>query len=160
MTVPARLPEPRTAYRIGDSPDRWPVYSADGSRQVAGRWHDVGDRVFYASEQYSTAMLEMLARWNGPPPGNQHFVQIRIPVGTSYEVVQIDALPDWHLPDSPSARRFGHLWYAERRSAILFVPSVVARPERNVIINASHPEFSRLVPGDERPVWWDERLFG
>ena len=104
-------------------------------------------------------MLEMLARWNGPPPGNQHFVAIGIPVGTSYEVAQADALPDWHLPDSPAARRFGHLWYAERRSAILVVPSVVARPERNVIINASHPEFSQLAPGEERPVWWDDRLF-
>ena len=105
--------------------------------------------------------LLMLARVGCPPLhvclGGQ--TNSEIPVGTSYEVVQADALPDWHLPDSPSARRFGHLWYAERRSAILVVPSVVARPERNVIINASHPEFSRLVPGDERPVWWDERLF-
>lgn len=120
----------------------------------------MGDWVVYASEQYSTAMLEMLVRWNGPPPGNQHFVEIEIPAGTSYEVVEVDALPDWDLPDSPSARRFGHRWYEERRSAILLVPSVVARLERNVIINASHSEFSQLMPGDETPVWWDERLFG
>ena len=89
-------------HRIGDSQGRWPVYSADGARQVAGRWHDVGDRVIYASEQYSTAMLEMLARWNGPPPGSQHFGEIRIPVGTSYEVAQVDALPDWHPRPSSS----------------------------------------------------------
>lgn len=115
--------------------------------------------MIYASERYSTAMLETLVRWNGPPPGNQHYVEIEIPGDTSYEVVDADALPDWHLPDSPSARRFGHRWYAEGRSAILIVPSVVARVERNIIINADHPDFGRLVPGIERPVWWDGRLF-
>ncbi len=159
MTDPDRLAEPRTAYRIGDLRGRWPVYSADGARLVAGRWHEAGSRVIYASEHYSTAMLEALARWNGPPPGRQHFVTIQIPAGTSYEVVDDDALADWHLQDSPSARRFGRLWYEEKRSVILVVPSVVARPERNLVINAFHPEFPRLVPDEERPVWWDRRLF-
>ena len=83
-----------------------------------------------------------------------------MPAATSYEVVDADALPDWHLPDSSPARRFGHRWYTECRSAILIVPSVVVRMERNIIINADHPEFGRLVPVEERPVWWDERLFG
>lgn len=115
--------------------------------------------MIYASEHYSTAMLEMLARWNGPPPGNQHFIEIRIPKGTSYEVLQADSVPDWNRPDSRSAREFGHLWYVQQRSAVLFVPSAVARPERNVIINADHPEFSTLKPGNELPVWWDRLLF-
>ena len=105
-------------------------------------------------------MLEALVWWNGPPPGNQHFVEIEIPVGTSYEVVDTDSLPDWHLPGSPVARRFGHRWCAEGRSAILIVPSVVARMERNLVINADHPEFARMIPGPEKPVWWDEWLFG
>ena len=135
------------------------MYSPDGARRVSGRWHDVGDRIIYASQRYSTAMLEALVRWNGPSPGNQHFVEIEIPVGTSYEVVDTDFLPDWHLQGSPLARRFGHRWYAEGRSAILILPSVVARMERNIIINADQPEFVRLVPGAERRVWWDERLF-
>ena len=104
-------------------------------------------------------MLETLVRWNGPPPGNQHFVKIVIPEDISYEVVDTTALRDWHLPDSQSARGFGHRWYARQRSAILIVPSVVARMDRNIIINAMHPEFRRLQPGPATPVWWDERLF-
>ena len=161
MTVPHRLAETLCAYRIGDRKGRWPVFSAEGARRVSGRWHEVGDRVIYASERYATAMLETLVRWNGPPPGNQHFVRIRIPAGTSHEVANPDApeLEGWHLPDSPSARRFGRRWYAESRSAILIVPSVVVRMERNIVINASHPEFSQLTPDAETPVWWDERLF-
>ena len=53
-------------------------------------------------------MLEALVRWNGPSPGNQHFVEIEIPVGTSHEVVDTDFLPDWRLQGSPPARRVGH----------------------------------------------------
>ena len=118
----------------------------------------MGDEVIYASERYSTAMLETLVRWNGPPPGNQHFVRTEIPAGTSCEIADTDTLPGWQLPDSPSARRFSQ-WYAEGRSLVLIVPSVVVRLERNIIINANHPEFPRLAPGPEEPVWWDERLF-
>lgn len=83
MTVPLRLPESLTAYRIGDSEGRWPVFSSDGARWVSGRWHDVGDRVIYTSERYSTMMLETLVRWNGPPPGRQQFIRVEIPAGTS-----------------------------------------------------------------------------
>ena len=160
MTVPLRLPESLTAYRSGDSEGGWPVSSSDGARWVSGRWHDVGDRVIYTSERYSTAMLETLVRWNGPPPGRQQFIRVEIPAGTSYEIADPDTIPGWQLPDSSSARRFGHRWYAEGRSAILIAPSVVVRLERNIIVNASHPEFQGLKPGAETPVWWDERLFG
>ena len=126
---------------------------------MSGRWHERGGRVIYASEHYSTAMLEMLARWNGPPPANQHFVRIEIPQGTTVEVIEPEDLPDWHLAGSPTAREVGHAWYARGESAVLLVPSVVARMDRNVIINADHPDFPRLLPGPETPVWWDERLF-
>ncbi len=104
-------------------------------------------------------MLEMLVRWNGLPPRDQHFVRIKIPRGISYDVIEGGDLPDWHLPDSASARRAGHRWYTSGRSAILIVPSVVARVERDVIINVDHPEFPKLKPGPETPIWWDERLF-
>lgn len=158
MTPPLRLAAPLEAYRIGDPSGRWPVYSPEGARLVSGRWHERGDRVIYASEHYSTAMLEMLARWNGPPPADQHFIRIEIPPGTMHEVIEPEDLPGWHLPDSPAAREAGHGWYTRGGSAVLLVPSVVARMDRNVLINADHPEFPRLRPGPEAPVWWDEGL--
>jgi RES domain-containing protein len=57
------------------------------------------------------------------------------------------------------SRAFGAKWYRELRSAILIVPSVVARLESNVLINAEHEDFSRMKVSRERPIWWDERLF-
>ena len=112
------------------------------------------------SEHYSTAMLEKLAHWNGMPPGNQHYIEITIPAGVTYEIATPDHLPDWHRADGNAARAFGHAWYAEGRSAVLLVPSVVARVERNVVINAGHRDFGRIKAGLETPVWWDKRLFG
>ena len=159
MTAPRALPETLGAYRIGDPAGQFPVWSAEGARRVSGRWHEAGAEVIYASETYSTAMLEMLAHWNGAPPPNQHFIQITIPNGTSYEVVTADMVPNWSHPGGEAARRFGRTWYRDNRSAILIVPSVVARMERNIVINTRHQDFAGLTAGLETPVWWDRRLF-
>ena len=147
------------AYRIGDPAGRFPVWGTEGARRVSGRWHEVGAEVIYVSEHYSTAMLERLVHWNGAPPPNQHFIEVSIPRGTSYEVATADIVPDWFRPSGEAARRFGRRWYMESRSAILIVPSVVARMERNVVINGRHPDIEGLTVGLETPVWWDQRLF-
>ncbi len=159
MSQHRKLSEPLTAYRIGDPDGQFPVFSAEGARRVQGRWHQAGDRVIYASLHYSTALLEKLVHWNGALPPNQHFIEITVPAGLSYEVVTPDILPDWHKPDGEAARRFAHGWYGEARSVALLVPSVVARMEQNAIINADHAEFTAIKPGLETPVWWDHRLF-
>ncbi len=154
-----KLHRPLTAYRIGDPNGEYPIFSHEGASRLQGRWHELGDRVIYASEHYATAMLEVLVRWNAVVPADQHFIRIVIPAGVSYEVASPAHLPNWHLPDGNESRRFGHGSYVEGRSAVLLVPSVVARMERNVVLNASHPEFSSVEHDLERRVWWDERLF-
>ena len=156
---PRVLPEATRAFRIGDLDGRFPVWSTEGAMQVAGRWHRRGDEVIYASEHYSTALLEKLVYCNGVLPPNQHFVEIAIPAGVSYEVATKDSVPNWSDANSVSARTFGTRWYRELRSAILFVPSVVARMERNIVINAKHADFPRINVGLEAPVSWDQRLF-
>lgn len=138
MTTPRTLPETLRAYRIGDPAGRFPVWSTEGARRVSGRWHEAG---------------------NGTLPPNQHFVEITIPRGTRYEVATADTVPGWAGPGGEAARRFGRTWYAENRSAILIVPSVVARMERNIVINTRHDDFANVTVGLETPVWWDQRLF-
>lgn len=152
------LDRPIRAWRIGDASGRYPVFSAEGARRAAGRWNEAGDAVIYASECYATALLEKLVRLGELPP-NQHAVEITIPAGTSYEVVTADVVPAWAEKNGAAARAFGHAWFGARRSSILLMPSVVARVERNVLINAAHPEFPRIQAGLETPVVWDGRLF-
>ena len=155
-----KLAKSMRVFRIGDPAGRYPIYSGEGAAIAEGRWHEKGQEVIYTSEHYSTAMLEKLVHYNGLLPANQHFIEIELPVGTSYEEVTKDSLPDWHLPDSPAARAFGSGWIKGRQSAILIVPSCVAREELNVLINPHHPDAKAIRVGREKPVWWDTRLFG
>ena len=157
--TPRTLRETIRAYRIGDPAGQLPVWSTEGAKRTSGRWHEAGAEVIYASENYSTAILEKLVHWNGAMPPNQHFIEITIPKGTSYEVVTADIVPEWFHPGGEAARRFGRRWYGENRSAILIAPSVVARMERNFVINCRYPDFERLTVGLKTPVWWDQRLF-
>jgi RES domain-containing protein len=46
-----------------------------------------------------------------------------------------------------------------RHTAVLVVPSVVSRHERNALINQDHPGFPLITASRPEPVIWDERLF-
>ena len=146
-------------YRIGDPRGAYPIYSSEGARRVPGRWHRKGQAVIHSSAYYSTAMLERLVHYSGKLPRGQHFIEITIPSGTPYEVVTSHSLPGWEHRDGRIARGFGARWIDEVRSAILVVPSVVARMERNVLINPAHVDAKLIIPGLEMPVTWDTRLF-
>jgi RES domain-containing protein len=154
-----KLSEPMTTYRIGDPRGSYPIYSGEGARRVAGRWHRRGQEVIYTAAHYSTAMLELLVHYSGQAPTGQHFIAIEVPAGITYEVVTADVLPSWERSDQRAARAFGGKWLDEQRSAVLLVPSVVARMEQNVLINPAHPDASQIRPGLEQPIWWDKRLF-
>jgi RES domain-containing protein len=146
-------------YRIGDPNGEFPIYDATGSRLFPGRWNLPDAPVIYAAENYSTAMLEKLANGNGKIPPNQHAIKITVPRGTSYEAVTKDLLPGWDTLDPTVSQLFGAMWVREKRSAVLLVPSFVARQERNVLINPDHPDARAIEVGLAEPVWWDARLF-
>lgn len=148
-----------SCYRIGDPNGQYPIFDATGSTIAPGRWNDTTTPMIYASKNYSTAMLEKLVHGSGHLPPNQHFVEITIPNGISYEVVTSHTLPGWEDSAFSSSRPFGTQWQMDRRSAILIVPSVVARMDENILINPEHPEFSQITCGLHQPVWWDSRLF-
>ena len=157
--IAQRLDRVLTAYRIGDPEGRFPIFDATGSKLAPGRWNDASAPVIYASEHYSTAMLEKLVRGGGVLPPNQHYVQITIPNGIDYEVLEPAALPGWDAPGGSASRAYGAAWQKSGRSVLLIVPSVVARIERNFLLNPAHEQFSRTSCGLHHPVWWDRRLF-
>jgi RES domain-containing protein len=156
---PQRLDRTLTCYRIGDPNGEFPIYDARGSTISPGRWNLAAAPVIYAGEHYSTAMLEKLARGRESLPPNQHYIVVTIPKGISFEVVTRDHLPGWDALRPKVAREFGTRWVNEARSAILLVPSYVARIERNVVINPSHVDAAGIQTSLPEPVWWDERLF-
>lgn len=147
-------------FRIGDPAGTYPIFDATGSMLAPGRWNTPGSPMIYAAEHYSTALLEKLVHGSGRLPPNQHFIRITVPSGVSYEVFSPASLPGWDTMPATVSKRFGEEWCRQRRSLVLLVPSVVARLDRNVLINPAHPEFSRLETSLHEPVYWDRRLFG
>ncbi len=148
-----------TAYRIGDPDGDYPVFDATGSKIVPGRWNTPVTPMIYASENYSAAMLEKLVHGSGMLPPNQHFVTITLRNGVSYEVFPVHQYRGWADETPQASREYGESWHKARRSLILIVPSVVARMERNFLINPDHPDFNRIDVSMHEPVYWDNRLF-
>ncbi len=148
------------AYRIGDPSGRYPIMDAAGSTLYPGRWNSIATPVLYCSEHYSTNMLEKLVHGGGGIPPNQHFVEITIDAGASYETFSTAAHPGWDAPIPTLSQAYGADWIIKQRSLLLLAPSVVARMERNVMINPAHPEFAHKVRSSlHEPVYWDGRLF-
>ena len=154
-----KLESEKVVYRIGDANGQFPIFSGEGSKLSDARWHQKGQDPIYAAEQLSLAMLEKLVHLNGVFPTGQHWISIKIPGGTTYEFVTPDQIPQWYDSTGNAAREFGAKWFAQKRSCVLIVPSVVVRIENNVLINPHHSDFESITKSLEKPVTWDDRLF-
>lgn len=153
-------PQAWQAWRIADG--RFDPFSPIGAALVGGRWNSPGHGVIYASRSYAGAMLECLAHAGiGRVPRTHVAIEISVAGVVATERHDERSLPvGWDQADFRVARAFGDAWIRERRTAVLVVPSVVARREGNVLLNPQHPEFRMIVANSPVPVVWDARLFG
>ncbi len=146
-------------FRIGDQ--RHPLWDGTGAALVGGRWNSPGRQVIYGSLSYSCAMLEILVHASiGRVPRTHCFVVTDVPAEISVERHNADTLPaGWDADGGSAARNFGDQWLQEARSAVLVIPSVVARLEWNALVNPLHPDSRKLNPSLPDKVVWDSRLF-
>lgn len=146
-------------FRIGD--ERHPIWDGTGAAFIGGRWNSPGKPVIYGSLSYSCAMLEILAHANiGRIPVTHRYVAAEVPDNISVENYDEHSLPaEWDSENSASARAFGDRWLKEARSAVLIVPSVIARLDRNALVNPLHPDANKLIVTAPEKVIWDKRLF-
>jgi RES domain-containing protein len=155
----SRRSAPLRAYRIADR--RHKIFDGAGAAIHGGRWNSPGRRVIYAAETYAGAMLEALAHANiGRLPKTHAWIEILIGKGVRIEEVNAADVPGWHASNQRASREYGDRWYDQGRTAVLVVPSLVVRPERNIAINQEHPDFSKIRASAPKPVIWDQRLFG
>jgi RES domain-containing protein len=81
------------------------------------------------------------------------------------DTISVESLDEFNLPSgwdsesSAKARVIGDRWLREARSALLIVPSVIARLDRNALVNPLHPDATRLIVSEPQKVKWDKRLF-
>lgn len=148
-----------TCFRIGDPKGAFPIYDSQGARLYPGRWNTPASPIIYTSEYYSTALLEKLVHGSSVMPPNQHYIRITIPNGTRYEIFQTADHPGWDGKREVICKRVGLDWVKEQRSAILIVPSIPARLDRNILINPAHPDAAAITHDLPAPIWWDERLY-
>lgn len=144
-------------WRIADA--RHPVFDGGGGAlRVDGRWHTRGRQVIYSSASFAGAMLEIIARLpfpHGPP--RHRSVCCGMP-DDLIEILDPARVPGWERDDRLASQAAGNSWYDSGRSLALAVPSVIARHDKNILINPIHPKFATLRPSEPEPVIWDPRL--
>jgi RES domain-containing protein len=155
----SRSKGPLRAFRLADS--RHPLFDGAGAYLKGGRWNSPGKRVIYGAETYAGALLEALVHLNFEDvPDSYGWVEILIPEGKEAEELASADIPTWNTDDLTPTRAYGDLWFEQKRTAVLLVPSVVtAGVERNILINQDHQDFVGLRASEVREVVWDERLF-
>ena len=140
----------------------YPAYDGEGARRVGGRWNSSGTRVLYMSENRSLAVLEILVHLSASLPDRYVLGAAEHPADAGVEILNESRIPmNWFTLDPREqelTRRIGDEWVAERRSAVLSVPSVILG-ESNYVLNPAHPEFRRIAFAEPVPFLFDRRLF-
>src|SRR5450432_749856 len=128
------------AWRIADR--RHAIFDGTGAALMGGCWNSQGRGPIYAAESYAGALLERLIHSNiNALPGEQRYVEIQIPQEVEQEVF---TCTEEELVNPRLTRARGDKWFDERRTAVLLVPSVATRVEKNVLLNPGHKQFSLI----------------
>jgi len=128
------------------------VFDTTGAFLYPGRWHSRGNRVVYAAEHASLAVLETLIHAGGR----------KIPARSITRIEIRDSLPVESAPwmEMPSSQQFGDRWLREARTAVLRVPSIaVNRIESNFLFNPAHPDFPQIKSLPSEAFTFDPRFF-
>lgn len=88
------------------------------------------------------------------------WAQAQIPANVAVEEVDPGSLPArWNAsPPIAATTEIGTRWCAERRSAVLKVPSAVVPGEFNFLLNPEHPRFALIRLSRPKPFSLDPRL--
>jgi len=154
-------PPPLRLWRIATGPH--PIWSGEGARRFGQRWNPPGLPAIYTGTSFAISLLEILVHANRKtPPSAARYIEAQVPADLPHETFNPAHHPGWNDPHDPTiAQSFGRKWLAERRSALLLVPSAItAGLDTNAIINPDHPDAARITIGPETPLTLDPRLFG
>lgn len=134
--------------------------SSSGS---ANRWNEEGQFVLYTGSSRSLSTLELVVHRSSIEPSIKYKVMVvHIPDDEKhYKQISINTLPEnWQSVSAyPALQKIGSMWYVNKESLILKIPSAVIPKEHNYIINTNHPKFSSLIKlTSTEEYFWDSRL--
>jgi RES domain-containing protein len=136
-------------------------FDGEGAFRFGGRWSSPGARLSYTSEHQSLAMLEYFVHLDSEdPPPDLVLAVAEVPDTLVPERISLDDLPaNWReTPPPPSLSRFGDELVEAGRNFALVVPSALAPPEFNWLLNPAHPDFRKLVIRDLELLEYHQRL--
>lgn len=137
-------------------------FDGEGAYLFGGRWSSPGTRLSYASEHQSLAMLEYFVHLDkDDPPDDLVLAAAEVPDAIKRETLKIATLPsNWRDPAAPPAlTRFGDEFARNAQHCLLTVPSVLAPPENNYLINPAHIDYRKILVRELEPLSYDPRLF-
>jgi RES domain-containing protein len=149
-----------SGWRI-DKPRR-NAFSGEGAKRFGGRWNSPGVAVVYLSEHQSLAALEIFVHLQPLVPHDKYLAYFVEWDEAQMETLSPKKLPlDWRAsPPSSATMQLGDQWVAEKRSAVLAVPSAIVPAERNFLLNPAHPKFGQLRLHKPVGFTFDNRLVG
>jgi RES domain-containing protein len=136
--------------------------SAEGSRRLGGRWNPAGVAVLYTASSEALAYLERFVHLGPELKDSPHLMlQIEVPDATGVESVEQAQLPpDWKsIPIPASAQALGREWANRGKALAMVVPSALTGSDRNILLNATHPAFTRVRVVEQRPFIYDPRMW-
>ena len=137
-------------------------FDGEGAYLYGGRWSSAGTRLSYTSEHQSLAMLEYFVHLDADDaPEDLMLASADVPDDVSREQIEIADLPaNWReTPAPPELSRLGDDFIRRAQHCLLIVPSVLAKAERNWLLNPRHPEFPRITIRASEPLSYDARMF-
>lgn len=149
-------------YRIARKPYSKTPLDGEGAYRFGGRWSSPGTRIAYMAEHLSLAMIEYFVHIEASDaPKDLVVVAADVPDRVSRVVPTARKLPsNWRMvPAPPSLAAIGDAFAADRKSAILILPSALAPSEANWLINPLHPEFAEIRVRPAEPFHYDARFF-
>jgi len=101
--------------------------------------------VVYTASSVALALLEVLAYRKARKPSTpRHLYTVRLGETQIKQVARHDLPEGWRSYPYPASTQLGDAWVAAGETLALAVPSVLAPPEVNVMLNCAHPDFPAL----------------
>jgi RES domain-containing protein len=136
-----------------------------GGLKAAGRWHEKGRRVVYATDHPASALLEVMVHLEidfEDLPRHYQLLEIEVPddvaVGSIFLADIEKAAKAWR-DDPRITRGFAAPWFDGAKAAVVRVPSAIMPVSSNYLINPLHSDANRIRVVGAARYPYDRRLF-
>ena len=151
-----------TIYRLTKAKYQETAFSGLGAMRSAGRWHQAGVPVVYASDTPAGALLEVIAHTEASSLLSHAYALFTLSIKRKRHLLMLEPAvwpADWRALAWPaSTQRIGTRWYQDQDSVVLQVPSAIVPQQHNYLINPQHPHFEELQISLPTPFEIDPRL--